>query len=1130
MKKTLLGLVASLLVSHIFASLPDGYTQLEWIESNGRQWIDTGVKARNGLVVSARLKMLSAVAYQAYFGASDGDGVNSLALTLRLDSGEDYLRIHYGSSSKDVARSRIYRSTPATYTIANGNLSVDGVSLGSVAESDVEFSSDKNIYLGWMGGDAENGGSSVYKFPGAAVFYSFTIQNADGTYVRDMVPARMDENGSVGMFDKVNEIFYASDGSDSFRAGPRVDKVYVYDTSASAAKRSEMIVSGYTGGDEVQKGFPVLVRVSESTIEGFSYSQCLMDGADVFFALDEEGKNRLACDIEKWDPTGISPVWVKLPELSGTETKFYMFWGSGAVALRPDKKETWSEYVGVWHMNAYDAGIGVVDETGHGYNATNIAKSENVSTVTASPFAGNALRLSEGLQTADYDEFLETYDEQTDAMPDSLTISCFFTKPEGIDARSKNVFGKYGGGAESTRWGYLNQIAGETTLSSISRNGITGWTSLSCSCPSVKKNWIYHAFVASADSTISYINGQESNKQKSYTVSERVGKIGITVPFRIGSAGGSPISVDELRVTRVPRSSAWVAAEYASMNDADFVTAGVAQIIIPEAEIVSEDNITNSYGKVEEAFAAAKDGDLIVLKVPVDIGAAYNSFENMSLVIDGGDCSISTSEAITVGAGRTLTVKGGVFSGLSLIANGGTVAIEGGTFTDGAFEAVALPDAESKVTSVIGISGGSFVSSSFKSYMNANGKAGASSTRIDINGGEFDGCKAASGYMGNAKITDEGNRFSHKIAKHVSVAGGVQSEYDTLEEAIAAAADGVEAVITLQCGVIVPKGKRIDIAEGKEIVFAGGDYDVLFPSGTVNGFAIDGKLVIKDGVYHNMYSWIGYGSTGTAANEKICPNAFLQIDDGVFYNTELRSYGYRRKPTLQDEARYRMKIYGGEFFGTTSLHSYYRDNAYIYGGKFYTKPTVGVSTWSYHRSTIHLHGGVFLESITYQTATENKDAAATLPSGYTLSAITDTSSGSSQTYYVPKSTHVALNWNSGRTYTTLADAVADAKSGEEIRYFADIADTSEVVVPRGKTVTIVATGAYTLANSFTVGGKLILKNAGFTGEFVLSGAGEIVTHFDPNAEESKVNLKGSKFRDNRDGTWSATQGFAIIIL
>lgn len=74
MKKTLFGLVASLLVSHIFASLPDGYTQLEWIMSDDdstvcNTWIDSGVKGRSGLIVNADIRLRSNVGQVGIFGA-----------------------------------------------------------------------------------------------------------------------------------------------------------------------------------------------------------------------------------------------------------------------------------------------------------------------------------------------------------------------------------------------------------------------------------------------------------------------------------------------------------------------------------------------------------------------------------------------------------------------------------------------------------------------------------------------------------------------------------------------------------------------------------------------------------------------------------------------------------------------------------------------------------------------------------------------------------------------------------------------------------------------------------------------------------------------------------------------------
>ena len=72
------------------ADLPSGYTQLEWIESDGRQWIDTGIQARSGLNVTADMKLLSTDPKQALFGGSNyggsspaSYGTNQMALVTR---------------------------------------------------------------------------------------------------------------------------------------------------------------------------------------------------------------------------------------------------------------------------------------------------------------------------------------------------------------------------------------------------------------------------------------------------------------------------------------------------------------------------------------------------------------------------------------------------------------------------------------------------------------------------------------------------------------------------------------------------------------------------------------------------------------------------------------------------------------------------------------------------------------------------------------------------------------------------------------------------------------------------------------------------------------------------------------
>ncbi len=92
---------------------------------------------------------------------------------------------------------------------------------------------------------------------------------------------------------------------------------------------------------------PALVRITES-IEGFSYSDFQLEGgADLMFA-DSDG-NAIPHEIDTWDESGESLVWVKLPS-SAQGSKIVMLWGRGGSS--PAKSiALWSDYAGVWHLN-----------------------------------------------------------------------------------------------------------------------------------------------------------------------------------------------------------------------------------------------------------------------------------------------------------------------------------------------------------------------------------------------------------------------------------------------------------------------------------------------------------------------------------------------------------------------------------------------------------------------------------------------------------------------------------------------------------------------------------------------------------------------------------------------------------
>ena len=86
------------------------------------------------------------------------------------------------------------------------------------------------------------------------------------------------------------------------------------------AKKSDITVSGYAGSTTLAN-FPVLVRLSAGSPSGFAYAD--VTNGDIRFA-DEDG-DLIPHEIDTWDASGESLVWVRVPSISGTETPFTMY-------------------------------------------------------------------------------------------------------------------------------------------------------------------------------------------------------------------------------------------------------------------------------------------------------------------------------------------------------------------------------------------------------------------------------------------------------------------------------------------------------------------------------------------------------------------------------------------------------------------------------------------------------------------------------------------------------------------------------------------------------------------------------------------------------------------------------------
>ena len=117
----------------------------------------------------------------------------------------------------------------------------------------------------------------------------------------------------------------------------------------------QFTASGYDG-ESTLENFPALVRLSEG-IPGFHYSD-IGDTTNAVYAslrFADADYNNLDYEIETWDTNGTSFVWVSIPELSGTGTKFFACYMPDGGYTLPDVYPTnvWTSagYVGVWHLN-----------------------------------------------------------------------------------------------------------------------------------------------------------------------------------------------------------------------------------------------------------------------------------------------------------------------------------------------------------------------------------------------------------------------------------------------------------------------------------------------------------------------------------------------------------------------------------------------------------------------------------------------------------------------------------------------------------------------------------------------------------------------------------------------------------
>ena len=196
--------------------LPPGYTPLEWIESDGHQYIDTGLtsfKNTDVLKMKIRPTNVTSTTFLAFQNPSSGLEQQGLFLA------ESMLKYQYGRASRLMVP--VVVNTDYTIEATNGRLVVNGVA--PTGELDPEFTINYNLLIA----TAIDNNTPEQRMYSGRIYY-FRYEDKNGNVLFNGIPSKNSAD-KVGMYDMVSGQFFPSiPANTNFAAGPESNDTNLY--------------------------------------------------------------------------------------------------------------------------------------------------------------------------------------------------------------------------------------------------------------------------------------------------------------------------------------------------------------------------------------------------------------------------------------------------------------------------------------------------------------------------------------------------------------------------------------------------------------------------------------------------------------------------------------------------------------------------------------------------------------------------------------------------------------------------------------------------------------------------------------------------------------------------------------
>jgi len=191
---------------------PEGYERLEYIQSDGNQYIDTGLKGHMNYTYEIDFQQTVTGTFRTWGVFNQETYNNGQNMSVTYTSGKWVVRWETDpTTARSVTTNVTINTSRHTVRIENGKVYFDGTYKGISGGHDESFVSDYNVFLCNInpGGNAVTNGNK-------AKFYSYKVYDDSGRLIQHFTPAMRQSDGEKGMLDEVTRMFYPNNGTGSF--------------------------------------------------------------------------------------------------------------------------------------------------------------------------------------------------------------------------------------------------------------------------------------------------------------------------------------------------------------------------------------------------------------------------------------------------------------------------------------------------------------------------------------------------------------------------------------------------------------------------------------------------------------------------------------------------------------------------------------------------------------------------------------------------------------------------------------------------------------------------------------------------------------------------------------------------